>query len=160
MMTGLEPAGPDINTKYQKLATEYAKLRAQMTVLKKGLVDEQEKSVKLSDQVKYWNFCKLFLWWVFGYIWTLESRSQEFCDTESLGSRKLSSALPSGSWSGAGWDVDWMLSTLIWCWSQHMMPCYSFQSEHCQRFPAPPGQCHQLSSLLGFVTWQWPISEY
>jgi len=33
------------------LATEYAKLRAQMTVLKKGLLDEQDKSNNLSDQV-------------------------------------------------------------------------------------------------------------
>jgi len=50
-MTATEAAGPDISTKYQKLATEYAKLRAQMTVLKKGLLDEQDKSSSLSDQV-------------------------------------------------------------------------------------------------------------
>jgi len=43
--------GPDLTTKYQKLATEYAKIRAQMTILKKGLVDEQEKGSSLSDQV-------------------------------------------------------------------------------------------------------------
>jgi len=49
-MTATDP-GPDITTKYQKLATEYAKIRAQMSVLKKGLVDEQEKSSGLSDQV-------------------------------------------------------------------------------------------------------------
>ena len=67
--TGPGP-GPDISTKYQKLATEYAKLRlvctyllhipryyldfhcrAQMTVLKKGLLDEQDKNSLLSDQV-------------------------------------------------------------------------------------------------------------
>eukprot|EP00092_Neocalanus_flemingeri_P001824 GFUD01001945.1.p1 GENE.GFUD01001945.1~~GFUD01001945.1.p1 ORF type:complete len:437 (-),score=153.35 GFUD01001945.1:110-1420(-) len=49
-MTAMDP-GPDLNTKYQKLATEYAKIRAQMTVLKKGLVDEQDKSSILGDQV-------------------------------------------------------------------------------------------------------------
>jgi len=45
------PPSADINTKYQKLATEYAKLRAQMVVLKKGLLDEQEKSVRLGEEV-------------------------------------------------------------------------------------------------------------
>jgi len=49
-MTATDP-GPDLHTKYQKLATEYAKLRAQMAVVKKGLVDEQEKAHNLSDQV-------------------------------------------------------------------------------------------------------------
>jgi len=49
-MAATDP-GPDLITKYQKLATEYAKIRAQMTVLKKGLVDEQEKSTSLADQV-------------------------------------------------------------------------------------------------------------
>ena len=33
----------DIQAKYQKLATEYAKLRAQVGVLKKGVLDEQAK---------------------------------------------------------------------------------------------------------------------
>jgi len=41
----------DINTKYQKLATEYAKLRSQISVLKKGVLDEQDKSSVLSDQL-------------------------------------------------------------------------------------------------------------
>jgi len=49
-MTATDP-GPDLTTKYQKLATEYAKIRAQMTILKKGLVDEQDKGGILSDQV-------------------------------------------------------------------------------------------------------------
>ena len=35
----------------QKLATEYAKLRAQSAVLKKGLLEEQERSQSLQDQV-------------------------------------------------------------------------------------------------------------
>jgi len=50
-MTTPDPGQADLSTKYQKLATEYAKLRAQMTVLKKGLLDEQDKSNNLSDQV-------------------------------------------------------------------------------------------------------------
>jgi len=41
----------DVGTKYQKLATEYAKLRSQVTVLKKGVLDEQEKCAVLSDQL-------------------------------------------------------------------------------------------------------------
>jgi len=48
--TGVESV-TDINTKYQKLATEYAKLRSQITVLKKGVLDEQEKSSVLSEQL-------------------------------------------------------------------------------------------------------------
>jgi len=43
---------PDIQAKYQKLATEYAKLRAQVGVLKKGVVDEQMKCSGLGDAVK------------------------------------------------------------------------------------------------------------
>jgi len=41
----------DLNTKYQKLATEYAKLRAQVAVLKKGVLDGQEKNGQYSDQL-------------------------------------------------------------------------------------------------------------
>jgi len=41
----------DLNTKYQKLATEYAKLRSQVVVLKKGVLDEQDKSTNLSEQL-------------------------------------------------------------------------------------------------------------
>lgn len=41
----------DLTAKYQKLATEYAKIRAQMGVLKKGLLDEQDKSGRLTDEV-------------------------------------------------------------------------------------------------------------
>ena len=44
----------------QKLATEYAKLRAQSAVLKKGLLEEQERSQSLQDQVcmfhRYWGW--------------------------------------------------------------------------------------------------------
>ena len=42
----------DLSTKYQKLATEYAKLRAQVDVLKKGVLDEQEKNNALTEQVR------------------------------------------------------------------------------------------------------------
>ncbi|XP_075145881.1 uncharacterized protein LOC142220575 [Haematobia irritans] len=38
--------------KYQKLAAEYAKLRAQASVLKKGILEEQIKSSNLRDQLK------------------------------------------------------------------------------------------------------------
>lgn len=39
--------------KYQKLASEYAKLRAQASVLKKALLDEQAKNSLLRDQQKH-----------------------------------------------------------------------------------------------------------
>lgn len=42
----------DLPAKYQKLATEYSKLRAQVTVLKKGVLDEQSTSGKLRDDLK------------------------------------------------------------------------------------------------------------
>ncbi|XP_023344185.1 protein phosphatase 1 regulatory subunit 21 [Eurytemora carolleeae] len=41
----------DLNTKYQKLATEYAKLRSQVGVLKKGVLEEQEKNQQLTDLI-------------------------------------------------------------------------------------------------------------
>lgn len=43
-------ATPDLTTKYQKLATEYAKLRSQVIVLKKGVLDEQEKNAQINEQ--------------------------------------------------------------------------------------------------------------
>ncbi|XP_063871996.1 protein phosphatase 1 regulatory subunit 21-like [Scylla paramamosain] len=43
---------PDLHAKYQKLATEYSKLRAQNQVLKKAVVEEQEKNTQLSDSMK------------------------------------------------------------------------------------------------------------
>ncbi|XP_072031311.1 protein phosphatase 1 regulatory subunit 21-like [Amphiura filiformis] len=42
----------DIQTKYQKLAQEYAKLRAQNQVLKKAVVDEQGKQTEIKDSVR------------------------------------------------------------------------------------------------------------
>jgi len=47
----LNGGGADLTAKYQKLATEYAKLRAQSAVLKKGLLEEQERSQSLQDQI-------------------------------------------------------------------------------------------------------------
>ncbi|KAK3865309.1 hypothetical protein Pcinc_029079 [Petrolisthes cinctipes] len=43
---------PDLQAKYQKLAAEYSKLRAQNQVLKKALLEEQTKSSQLSDVMK------------------------------------------------------------------------------------------------------------
>lgn len=43
---------PDIQVKYQKLASEYSKLRAQNQVLKKAIVDEQSKTSQLNDLIK------------------------------------------------------------------------------------------------------------
>ena len=42
----------DLPAKYQKLATEYSKMRAQVTVLKKGVTDEQAKSNELRLELK------------------------------------------------------------------------------------------------------------
>ncbi|XP_043911277.1 protein phosphatase 1 regulatory subunit 21 isoform X2 [Protopterus annectens] len=42
----------DLQGKYQKLAQEYSKLRAQNQVLKKGVVDEQANSAALKEQLK------------------------------------------------------------------------------------------------------------
>ncbi|KAJ0173793.1 hypothetical protein K1T71_010942 [Dendrolimus kikuchii] len=49
-MDGL-PSG-DIHAKYQKLATEYSKLRVHVRVLKKGVLDEQAKYNELRDNLK------------------------------------------------------------------------------------------------------------
>ncbi|XP_038607200.1 protein phosphatase 1 regulatory subunit 21 [Tachyglossus aculeatus] len=45
-------AAAELQGKYQKLAQEYSKLRAQNQVLKKGVVDEQANSAVLKEQVK------------------------------------------------------------------------------------------------------------
>ncbi|XP_063184174.1 protein phosphatase 1 regulatory subunit 21 isoform X2 [Chroicocephalus ridibundus] len=45
-------AAAELQGKYQKLAQEYSKLRAQNQVLKKGVVDEQANSASLKEQVK------------------------------------------------------------------------------------------------------------
>nr|XP_042123518.1 protein phosphatase 1 regulatory subunit 21 [Peromyscus maniculatus bairdii] len=45
-------ASAELQGKYQKLAQEYSKLRAQNQVLKKGVVDEQASSAVLKEQLK------------------------------------------------------------------------------------------------------------
>ncbi|XP_023567002.1 protein phosphatase 1 regulatory subunit 21 isoform X1 [Octodon degus] len=45
-------ASTELQGKYQKLAQEYSKLRAQNQVLKKGVVDEQANSAALKEQLK------------------------------------------------------------------------------------------------------------
>ncbi|KAI6071487.1 Protein phosphatase 1 regulatory subunit 21 [Aix galericulata] len=45
-------AAAELPGKYQKLAQEYSKLRAQNQVLKKGVVDEQANSAALKEQLK------------------------------------------------------------------------------------------------------------
>eukprot|EP00117_Sycon_ciliatum_P029908 scpid32991/ scgid23708/ Protein phosphatase 1 regulatory subunit 21; Coiled-coil domain-containing protein 128; KLRAQ motif-containing protein 1 len=42
----------DLTAKYQKLAQEYAKLKAQVSVLKKAVIDEQSKNKGLEESVK------------------------------------------------------------------------------------------------------------
>ncbi|KAF8386352.1 hypothetical protein PRIPAC_75494 [Pristionchus pacificus] len=42
----------DIGTRYERLAAEYSKLRAQATVLKKGVLEERAKNDKLSEDLK------------------------------------------------------------------------------------------------------------
>ncbi|GMR59291.1 hypothetical protein PMAYCL1PPCAC_29486, partial [Pristionchus mayeri] len=42
----------DIGTRYERLAAEYAKLRAQATVLKKGVLEERAKNDKLTEELK------------------------------------------------------------------------------------------------------------
>lgn len=42
----------DLQTKYQKVASEYSKVRAQVAVLKKAVLDEQTKNSELRDTLK------------------------------------------------------------------------------------------------------------
>ncbi|EFA06081.1 protein phosphatase 1 regulatory subunit 21 [Tribolium castaneum] len=42
----------DLEAKYQKLATEYSKVRSQATVLKKAVLEEQAKNNELKDTIK------------------------------------------------------------------------------------------------------------
>lgn len=42
----------DLSAKYHKLASEYSKMRAQVTVLKRGVLDEQSTSSKLREELK------------------------------------------------------------------------------------------------------------
>ncbi|XP_011312433.1 protein phosphatase 1 regulatory subunit 21 [Fopius arisanus] len=44
--------GQQLQMKYQKVATEYSKIRAQASVLKKAVIDEQTRSSDLKEQIK------------------------------------------------------------------------------------------------------------
>ncbi|XP_043257927.1 ERC protein 2 [Colletes gigas] len=48
----MEGVNGQLQTKYQKIATEYSKIRAQANVLKKAVIDEQTRNVDLREQVK------------------------------------------------------------------------------------------------------------
>ncbi|XP_046434599.1 paramyosin isoform X1 [Neodiprion fabricii] len=48
----MEGTNDQLQTKYQKIATEYSKIRAQANVLKKAVIDEQTRNVDLREQLK------------------------------------------------------------------------------------------------------------
>jgi len=49
----------DLQNKYQILASEFSKVRGQVTVLKKAVIDEQNKNQQL--QVIYFFYFKYFI---------------------------------------------------------------------------------------------------
>ncbi|XP_063695791.1 protein phosphatase 1 regulatory subunit 21 [Culicoides brevitarsis] len=51
-MSAAPSEGTDLSTKYQKLASEYSKLRAQAGVLKRAVVEEQNKNAVVREQVR------------------------------------------------------------------------------------------------------------
>lgn len=48
----MENINGQLQTRYQKIATEYSKLRAQANVLKKAVIDEQARSADIREQLK------------------------------------------------------------------------------------------------------------
>ncbi|XP_015588783.1 protein phosphatase 1 regulatory subunit 21 [Cephus cinctus] len=48
----MEDVNGQLQTKYQKIATEYSKIRAQANVLKKAVIEEQSKNGELREQFK------------------------------------------------------------------------------------------------------------
>lgn len=48
----MEGVNGQLQTKYQKIATEYSKIRAQANVLKKAVIDEQARNVEIREQLK------------------------------------------------------------------------------------------------------------
>ncbi|XP_012254900.2 kinesin-like protein KIF15 isoform X2 [Athalia rosae] len=48
----MEGTNEQLQTKYQKIATEYSKIRAQANVLKKAVIDEQTRNSNLQEQLK------------------------------------------------------------------------------------------------------------
>uniref|UniRef100_A0A336LH22 CSON000068 protein n=1 Tax=Culicoides sonorensis TaxID=179676 RepID=A0A336LH22_CULSO len=51
-MSSTAAEGSDLSTKYQKLATEYSKIRAQAGVLKRAIVEEQNKNSVIREQLR------------------------------------------------------------------------------------------------------------
>ncbi|KAL2713475.1 flagellar attachment zone protein 1 isoform X1 [Vespula squamosa] len=48
----MEGVDGQLQTKYQKIATEYSKIRAQANVLKKAVIDEQARNAEIREQLK------------------------------------------------------------------------------------------------------------
>ncbi|XP_011881660.1 PREDICTED: ankyrin repeat domain-containing protein 18A [Vollenhovia emeryi] len=48
----MEGANGQLQTKYQKIATEYSKIRAQANVLKKAVIEEQSRNTDIRNQLK------------------------------------------------------------------------------------------------------------
>ncbi|XP_034179126.1 uncharacterized protein LOC117603765 isoform X1 [Osmia lignaria lignaria] len=48
----MEGVNGQLQTKYQKIATEYSKIRAQANVLKKAVIDEQARNADIREQLK------------------------------------------------------------------------------------------------------------
>lgn len=48
----MEGVNGQLQTKYQKIATEYSKIRAQANVLKKAVIDEQTRNADIREQLK------------------------------------------------------------------------------------------------------------
>ncbi|XP_012533183.1 uncharacterized protein LOC105834895 [Monomorium pharaonis] len=48
----MEGVNGQLQTKYQKIATEYSKIRAQANVLKKAVIEEQTRNVEIRNQLK------------------------------------------------------------------------------------------------------------
>lgn len=51
-MNIMEGVNGQLQTKYQKIATEYSKIRAQANVLKKAVIDEQTRNADIREQLK------------------------------------------------------------------------------------------------------------
>lgn len=49
---GMEGVNGQLQTKYQKIAAEYSKIRAQANVLKKAVIEEQTRNADIRNQLK------------------------------------------------------------------------------------------------------------
>lgn len=52
MENAMEGVSGQLQTKYQKIATEYSKIRAQANVLKRAIIDEQARNADIREQLK------------------------------------------------------------------------------------------------------------